>query len=61
VRRGSARPRSIVNVYAAETQGRELVDGARAALPPEEALRAADVGRVLTIEDALDLARVYSQ
>ena len=47
----------IVNVYSDETPGREYVERARAALSSDEASRAADVGRSLTIREALDLAR----
>jgi predicted ATPase/class 3 adenylate cyclase len=47
----------IVNVYSDETPGREFVDGARAALPPDEVASATEAGRRLTIEEALDVAR----
>ena len=52
-----AQEEGIVNVYSDETPGREFVDGARAALSPEELARATEAGRRLTIEEALDLAR----
>jgi predicted ATPase/class 3 adenylate cyclase len=47
----------IVNVYSEETPGRELVDQARAALSAHDATRATEVGRRLTIREALDLVR----
>ena len=52
-----AQDEGIVVVYSDETPGRELVDMARAALSAEEAARATEAGRRLTIEEALDLAR----
>jgi predicted ATPase len=52
-----AQDEGIVNVYSDETPGREFVDGARAALSTEEIARATQVGRRLTIKEALDLAR----
>jgi predicted ATPase len=48
-----AQQEGIVNVYSDETPGREYVDRARAALPPEEAARAAELGRRLSIDDVL--------
>jgi tetratricopeptide (TPR) repeat protein len=48
----------IVNVYSDETPGREFVDQARAALSADDVARATEVGRKLTIKEALDLARV---
>ena len=47
----------IVNVYSDETPGREYVERARATLSDDEAARATEAGRRLTIEEALDLAR----
>ena len=47
----------IVNVYSDDTPGRDYVDRARAALPPDEVERAIQAGRRLTIEEALGLAR----
>ena len=53
-----AQQEGIVNVYSDETPGREFVDQARAALSADEVARAAEVGRRLTIKEALDLARI---
>jgi predicted ATPase/class 3 adenylate cyclase len=53
-----AREEGIVNVYSDETPGREYVDRARAALSAEDAARAAEAGRRLSINEALNLARV---
>jgi len=47
----------IVNVYSDETPGRDFVERARAALSPDEAARATEAGRGLTIDETLDLAR----
>lgn len=47
----------IVNVYSEETPGREFVDRARAALSDDEVERATELGRRLTIDEALALAR----
>jgi predicted ATPase/class 3 adenylate cyclase len=55
-----AQGEGIVVVYSDETPGRELVDQARAELSAEEAERATEAGRRLTIEEALDLARAPS-
>lgn len=52
-----AHQEGIVNVYSDETPGREFVEQARAALIEEEAARATEFGRGLTIQQALDLAR----
>jgi tetratricopeptide (TPR) repeat protein len=52
-----AQDEGIVVVYSDETPGRELVDLARAALSADEAARATEAGRRLTIEKALALAR----
>jgi predicted ATPase len=48
----------IVNVYSDETPGREFVDQARAALSADDVVQATEVGRTLTIKEALDLARI---
>jgi hypothetical protein len=53
-----AQQEGIVNVYSDETPGREFVDRARAALSADDVARATEVGRRLTIKEALDLARV---
>jgi hypothetical protein len=53
-----AQEEGIVNVYSDETPGREFVDWARAALSADAVARATEVGRRLTIKEALDLARV---
>ena len=53
-----AQQEGIVNVYSDETPGREFVEQARAALSAEDAARATDAGRRLTIKEALHLARV---
>ena len=53
-----AHQEGIVNVYSDETPGREFVDRARAALPADDVARATEVGRRLTIKEALDLARI---
>ena len=47
----------IVNVYSDETPGREFVDQARAALSASDIAHATEIGRRLTIKEALDLAR----
>ena len=52
-----AQEEGIVVIYSDETPGRELVDRARAALAPDLVARATEVGRRLTIKEALDLAR----
>jgi hypothetical protein len=52
-----AKAEGIVNVYSDETPGREIVDRARASLPAEDAARATEIGRRLTIRQATDLAR----
>jgi predicted ATPase/class 3 adenylate cyclase len=53
-----AQQEGIVNVYSDETPGRDFVDRARAALSADEVGRATEVGRRLTIKEAIDLARV---
>jgi len=52
-----AREEGIVVVYSEETSGREIIENARAALSEEELARNAEIGRRLTIEAALELAR----
>jgi predicted ATPase/class 3 adenylate cyclase len=52
-----AREEGIVNVYSDETPGREYIDQARAALSADDATRAAEAGRRLSINEALNLAR----
>jgi tetratricopeptide (TPR) repeat protein len=52
-----AHEEGIVNVYSEETPGREFIDQARAALSADDAARATEAGRRLTIKEALDLAR----
>ena len=46
----------IVNHYADEAPGREVVDRARASLTDGRVARATEAGRRLTIRQALDLA-----
>jgi predicted ATPase len=52
-----AQQEGIVNVYSADTPGREFVNRARAALSAHDVARATKVGRRLTIKEAIDLAR----
>ena len=52
-----AQQEGIVNVYSGETSGREFIDQARAMLTDEDIARATEIGRRLTIKEALDLAR----
>ena len=52
-----AQEEGIVVAYSEETAGSELVEQARAALSADELARATELGRRLTIEEALDLAR----
>lgn len=52
-----AQQEGIVVVYSDDTPGREFVDRARSALSTEDAARATEAGRRLTIKEALDLAR----
>ena len=47
----------IVNVYSDETPGREFVERARAALSEDDVERATELGRRLSIKEALELAR----
>jgi tetratricopeptide (TPR) repeat protein len=53
-----AHQEGIVNVYSDETPGREFVDQARAALSADAVAQGTQVGRRLTIKEALDLARI---
>jgi tetratricopeptide (TPR) repeat protein len=53
-----AHQEGIVNVYSDETPGGEFVDQARAALSADDVAQATEVGRLLTIKEALDLARI---
>jgi hypothetical protein len=53
-----AREEGIVNVYSDETPGREFVDAARGALSADDVARATEIGRRLTIKEALDLTRI---
>ena len=53
-----AHQEGIVNVYSDEKPGREFIDQARAALSAHDVAHAAEVGRRLTIKEALDLARI---
>jgi predicted ATPase len=53
-----AHQEGIVNVYSDEKPGREFIDQARAALSAHDVARAMEVGRRLTIKEALDLARI---
>ena len=52
-----AQDEGIVVVYSDGTPGRELVEQARAALSAEDLAAAAEAGRRLTIDEALELAR----
>jgi predicted ATPase len=52
-----ARQGGIVNVSPEQPLGRDLIDRARAELSREDATRATEAGRRLTIKAALDLAR----
>jgi predicted ATPase len=53
-----AQQEGIVNVYSDETPGREFVDQARAALSARDVAHATEAGGRLTINEALDLARI---
>jgi len=53
-----AHQEGIVNIYSDETPGREFVDEARAALSADDVAHATEVGRRLTIKEALVLAQV---
>jgi hypothetical protein len=53
-----AHQEGIVNVYSDETPGREFVDQARADLSAEDVAHATEAGGRLTINEALDLARI---
>ena len=51
-----AQEEGIVVLYSDENPGRELVERARAALASDEAVRATEAGRRLTVKEALALA-----
>jgi hypothetical protein len=53
-----ANQEGIVVVYSDENPGREFVEQARASLSDMEVARAMEIGRRLTIKQALDLARI---
>jgi tetratricopeptide (TPR) repeat protein len=53
-----AQQEGIVNVYSDETPGRAFVDRARAALSAQDVASAPETGARLTINEALDLARI---
>jgi len=53
-----AQQEGIVNIYSDETPGREFVERARAALPAKLADQAAEIGRGLSVKQALELARL---
>jgi tetratricopeptide (TPR) repeat protein len=53
-----AHQEGIVNVYSDDKPGREYIDQARAALSTRDVAHATEVGRRLTIKEALDLVRV---
>jgi predicted ATPase/class 3 adenylate cyclase len=53
-----AHQEGIVNVYSDEKPGREFIDQARAALSAHDVAHAMEVGRRLTIKEAVDLARI---
>ena len=52
-----AQEEGVVVVYSDETPGSDLVEQARAALSADDLARTTELGRRLTIEEALDLAR----
>jgi hypothetical protein len=52
-----ANQEGIVVVYSDENPGREFVEQARASLSDVDVARAMEIGRRLTIKQALDLAR----
>ena len=52
-----AQQEGIVNVYTDEKPGREIIDQARTVLSAEDVAHATEVGRRLTIDEALELAR----
>lgn len=53
-----ANQEGIVVIYSDENPGRDFVEQARASLSDEEVARATEMGRRLTIKQALDLARI---
>ena len=52
-----AQEEGVVWSYSDETPGRELVEQARAALPADDLTRSTELGKRLTIDEALELAR----
>jgi tetratricopeptide (TPR) repeat protein len=52
-----AHEEGIAVIYTEDTPGREFIDQAVAALPPDAVTRVTEAGRKLTIKEALDLAR----
>ena len=52
-----AQQEGIVNVYSEATHGREFLDRAQDGLSADQIARATEIGRRLTIKEALDLAR----
>jgi predicted ATPase len=52
-----ARQEGIVNVYTEQPVGGDFIDGARAELSREKVTNATEAGRLLTIKEAIDLAR----
>ena len=52
-----AQQEGIAVLYSEETPGREYIDKAEAGLSADDAARAREAGRKLTIKEALDLAR----
>ena len=52
-----ARQDGIVNVYTEEPVGRDFIDAASAELSADDVTNATEVGRLLTISEALELAR----
>jgi predicted ATPase/class 3 adenylate cyclase len=52
-----AQQEGIVVLYSDDTPGRAYIDQAEAALPADDIARAREIGRKLTIEEALHLAR----
>jgi predicted ATPase/class 3 adenylate cyclase len=52
-----AREEGIVNVYADNPFGRELIERECASLSPDDVTRATEAGRRLTVAEALELAR----
>jgi hypothetical protein len=53
-----ANQEGIVVIYSDENPGRDFVEQARASLSDVDVARATEMGRRLTIKQALDLARI---